>query len=82
MAARASALLRASTSIIAAALLTLPTLTPASAAGLFEMLFGGLHRHSPPPDAQAYAEPFNGFFRAPERPTRRRSGRRALTACA
>lgn len=68
MTARASALLRASTGIIAAALLTLPTLTPASAAGLFEMLFGGLHRHSPPPDAQAYAEPSNGIFRAPERP--------------
>lgn len=68
MAARASALLRASTGIIAAALLTLPTVTPASAAGLFEMLFGGFHRHSPPPEAQAYAEPFNGIFHAPERP--------------
>lgn len=64
MAARASALLRASTGIFAAGLLTLAT--PASAQGLFEMLFGGFHRQ-PPPEAQAYAEPFNDFFRAPDR---------------
>jgi len=66
MAAHAGALLRASTGI-AAGLLILATVTPAAAAGLFEMLFGGFHRHAPPPNAPAYAEPFNGFFRAPER---------------
>ncbi len=65
MAARASALLRASTGIIGAGLLTLAT--PASAEGLFEMLFGGFHRQAPPPEAQAYAEPFHDFFRAPDR---------------
>ena len=65
MAARASALLRASTGIFAAGLLTLAT--PASAQGLFEMLFGGFHRQAPPPEAQAHAEPFNDFFRAPDR---------------
>ena len=73
MAARANALLSASTAI-AAGFLSLATLTPASAAGLFEMLFGGLHRHSPPPDAQPYAEPFNGFFHAPERSASRSDG--------
>ena len=73
MAARASALLRASTGL-AAGLLTLATFTPASAQGLFEMLFGGFHRNSPPPEAQAYAEPLNDFFRAPERPVSRSDG--------
>ncbi len=65
MAARASALLRASTGILAAGLLTLAT--PASAQGLFEMLFGGFHRQAPPPEAQAYAEPFHDLFRSPDR---------------
>lgn len=65
MAARASALLRASTCVFAAWLLT--SATPASAQGLFEMLFGGFHRQAPPPEAQAYAEPFHDFFRAPDR---------------
>jgi hypothetical protein len=64
MAARASAFLCASTGILATALLTLAT--PASAQGLFEMLFGGFHRQAPP-EAQAYAEPFHDFFRAPDR---------------
>ena len=31
------------------------------------MLFGGFHRQAPPPEAQAYAEPFHDFFRAPDR---------------
>jgi hypothetical protein len=70
MAARASALLRASTGI-AAGLLTLAT--PASAAGLFEMLFGAFHRHAPH-EAQSYAEPFGGFFRSPERAVSRSDG--------
>ena len=78
MAARASALLRASTGL-AAGLLTLATFTPASAQGLFEMLFGGFHRNSPP-EAQAYAEPLNDFFRAPERPVSR-SDRPASAYC-
>jgi hypothetical protein len=64
MAARASVLLCASTGIFAAGLLTLAT--PASAQGLFEMLFGGFHRQAPP-EAQAYAEPFHDFFRTPDR---------------
>jgi hypothetical protein len=72
MAARASTLLRASTGLAAAGLLMLAT--PASAAGLFETLFGAFHRHSPPPEAQSYAEPSNDFFRAPERSVSRSDG--------
>lgn len=64
MAARAGALLRASTGLAAFGLLTLAT--PASAAGLFEMLFGAFHRHAPPPEAQSYAEPSTDFFRGGE----------------
>ena len=58
MAARAGALLRASGLAAAGFLLLAP---PASAAGLFEMLFGAFHRHAPPPEAQSYAEPAPDF---------------------
>ena len=78
MAARASALLRASTGIFAAGLLTLAT--PAAAQGLFEMLFGGFHRQ-PPPEAQAYAEPFHDFFRAPDRSRERADSGPASAYC-
>ncbi len=78
MAARASALLRASTGIFAAGLLTLAT--PASAQGLFEMLFGGFHRQ-PPPEAQAYAEPFHDLFRAPDRSRERADSGPASAYC-
>jgi hypothetical protein len=79
MAARASALLRASTGIFAAGLLTLAT--PASAEGLFEMLFGAFHRQAPPPEAQAYAEPFHDFFRAPDRSRERADSGPASAYC-
>jgi Protein of unknown function (DUF2865) len=79
MAARASAFLRASTGIFAAGLLTLAT--PASAQGLFEMLFGGFHRQAPPPEAQAYAEPFHDLFRAPERSRERADNGPASAYC-
>ena len=79
MAARASALLRASTGIFAAWLLMLAT--PASAQGLFEMLFGGFHRQAPPPEAQAYAEPFHDFFRAPDRSRERADNGPASAYC-
>ena len=79
MAARASALLRASTGIFAAGLLILAT--PASAQGLFEMLFGGFHRQAPPPEAQAYAEPFHDFFRAPDRSRERADSGPASAYC-
>ncbi len=78
MAARASALLRASTGMFAAGLLTLAT--PASAQGLFEMLFGGFHRHAPP-EAQAYADPLHDFFRAPDRPRERADSGPASAYC-
>ena len=79
MAARASALLRASTCIFAVWLLT--SATPASAQGLFEMLFGGFHRQAPPPEAQAYAEPFHDLFRAPDRPRERADSGPASAYC-
>jgi len=79
MAARAGALLRASTSLATASLLMLAT--PASAAGLFEMLFGAFHRHAPPPQAQSYAEPSNDFFRAPERSASRADDGPARAYC-
>lgn len=78
MAARASALLRASTGILAAGLLTLAT--PASAQGLFEMLFGGFPRQAPP-GAQAYAEPFHDFLRAPDRSRERADSGPASAYC-
>lgn len=69
MAARASALIRASTGIAAAALLTLAMPVPASAQGFFERLFGAFQRHAPA--VRSYAEPFGNFFREPERPRER-----------
>jgi hypothetical protein len=77
MTARASALLRASTGIFAAGLLTLAT--PASAQGLFELLFGGLLQRAPA-EVQSYAEP-NDFFRAPDRSRERAEGGPASAYC-
>ncbi|HEX5212098.1 MAG TPA: DUF2865 domain-containing protein [Pseudolabrys sp.] len=71
MAARAGALLRASTGLAAAGLVVLAT--PASAAGLFEMLFGAFQHHAPPPEAQAYAGSSTDFLRGSER-TRSEAG--------
>jgi hypothetical protein len=79
MAAHASALLRASTCIFAAWLLT--SATPASAQGLFEMLFGGFHRQAPTPEAQAYAEPFHDLFHAPDRLSERVDSGAASAYC-
>ena len=64
--------------MFAAGLLTLAT--PASAQGLFEMLFGGFHRHAPP-EAQAYADPLHDFFRAPDRPRERADSGPASAYC-
>jgi hypothetical protein len=77
MAARASALLRASIGMFAAGLLTLAT--PASAQGLFEFLFGGFHQRAPA-EVQAYAEP-NDFFRAPDRSRERAESGPASAYC-
>jgi len=73
MAARAGALLRASTAVLAAGLLSLATLTPASAQGFFERLFGGFRQHVPRA-AQSYADPFADFFHAPDRMARSDNG--------
>lgn len=80
MAARASLLLRASTVIAAVSLLTLALQSPASAAGLFEMLFGGFRHHSPPPEAQSYANPLTDFF-SPDRSSRRADAEPASAFC-
>ncbi len=77
MATRASALLRASTGIFAAGLLTLAT--PASAQGLFEFLFGGFHQRASA-EVQSYAEP-NDFFRSPDRPRERAESGPASAYC-
>ncbi len=55
-----------SASALAAGLLTLMALTPASAQGLFERLFGVFRQHEPSA-AQSYAEPFTDLFRGPRR---------------
>lgn len=50
---------RRSALVFAALAMTLVLPGPASAAGLFDFLFGGFHRPAgPPPSAQAYADPY------------------------
>jgi hypothetical protein len=45
--------------------LLMPMATPASAAGLFERLFGGFRRQvAPPPSAQPFTDPFTSLARA------------------
>ncbi len=45
--------------------LLMPMATPASAAGLFERLFGGFRRQvAPPPSAQPFVDPFTSLARA------------------
>src|ERR1700727_2430775 len=54
--------------LFAAMLMALPR--PARAEGLFDFLFGGFHRQSPPANANSYAEPPASIGRvAPASPT-------------
>jgi hypothetical protein len=64
------AMLRVSTGVFAASLLTFASLTPASAQGIFERIFGGLHRavEAPaglPTNLRAFADPFAGMRNVP-----------------
>jgi Protein of unknown function (DUF2865) len=64
------AILRMSAGVFAAGLLTFASLAPACAQGIFERIFGGLHRavEAPvglPAIIQAFADPFAGMRTAP-----------------
>jgi hypothetical protein len=68
------AMLRVSAGVFAAGLLTFASLAPASAQGIFERIFGGLHRavEAPaglPADIRAFADPFAGMRTAPSQRT-------------
>ncbi len=77
--------MRASAGIFAGGVLTFAALSPASAQGLFELLFGGFGRHEPT-NARSYAEPSYSdpsadWFRGPSHPSPRSESTPATAYC-